>query len=80
MNLKYILQIFENGELKKELEYKTLRDIETVLRIEYHQVRQLYLLNKKQNKRAHPFLLEISKIYKIIDNPNLVCIPVINFD
>ena len=36
--------------------------------------------NKKNVKRAHPFLLEISKIYKIIDNPNLVCIPVINFD
>ena len=42
-----------------------------MLNIEYHQCRKLYLFNKKETKRAHPFLLELSKRFRIIDNPNL---------
>jgi hypothetical protein len=72
MNFKYIIQFLENdGTIKSEVQIKTLRDLEKMLNIEYHQCRQLYLLNKKKTKRAHPFLLELFKKVKIIDNPNL---------
>ena len=78
MNLKYILQILDtDGTIKTEKELKTLRELEKLLNIEYHQCRQLYLYNKKKVKRAHPFLLELSKRYKIIDNPKLI-IPVVD--
>lgn len=73
MNHKFILQFLDTeGNIKKEAECKTLRDIEKILGIEYFQVRQLYLYNKKPLKRAHAFLLELVKRYKIIDNPNLM--------
>jgi hypothetical protein len=72
MNFKFILQILnDDGTVKSEMQMKTLRDISNTLRIEYHQGRQLYLLNKKAKKLAHPFLIKLSERYKIIDNPAL---------
>jgi hypothetical protein len=72
MNNKFLLQILnDDGTLKSEMEMKTIRDISSTLRIEYHQARQLYLLNKKTKKLAHPFLIRLSQRYKIIDNPQL---------
>jgi hypothetical protein len=72
MNNKFLLQILnDDGTLKSEMEMKTIRDISATLRIEYHQARQLYLLNKKTKKLAHPFLIRLSQRYKIIDNPQL---------
>ena len=72
MKFKFIIQFLENdGTIKSELHIKTLRDLEKMLNIEYHQCRQLYLFNKKETKRAHPFLLELSKRFRIIDNPDL---------
>lgn len=72
MMYKFILQFLENENSKKEVEIKTLKDVALLLNIEYHQARQLYLFEKKQVKRAHPFLLELAKRYRIIDNPNLL--------
>ena len=40
MRNKFILQQYQNGELIKEVEMKSLRDIEKLLSIDYHQVRQ----------------------------------------
>ena len=72
MMLKFVLQFLETETNKKEVEIKTLRDIALLLNIEFHQARELYLFNKKQVKRAHPFLLELAKRYRIIDNPKLL--------
>jgi hypothetical protein len=68
MRDKFILQQFdENDNLIKQREMKTIRDISNLLSIEYFQARQLYLHNKK-NTKAHPFIKELSKRFKIIDN------------
>ncbi len=75
MNNKFLLQQLDNGNVIKEKEMKTLRNISELLNIEYFQARQLYLHCKK-NTKAHPFLKELSKTYKIIDNLKLMRINV----
>lgn len=67
MRNKFILQQFQNGELIKEVEIKSLRDIEKILCIEYHQVRQLFLHCAK-NTKAHPFVKNLAKEFRIIEN------------
>jgi hypothetical protein len=67
MRNKFILQQFQNGELIKEVEIKSLRDIEKILCIEYHQVRQLFLHCTK-NTKAHPFIKNLAKEFRIIEN------------
>lgn len=64
---KFILQQFDESNLIKELPMKSLRDISNLLNIEYYQARNLYLHNKK-NTKAHPFIKELSKRFKVIDN------------
>ena len=64
---KFILQQFDETQLIKQLPMKSLRDISNLLCIEYYQARNLYLHNKK-NTNAHPFIKELSKRFKIIDN------------
>jgi hypothetical protein len=75
MRNKFILQQFQNGELIKEVEIKSLRDIEKLLSIEYHQVRQLFLHCTK-NTKAHPFIKNLANDFKIIENkfikPNII--------
>jgi hypothetical protein len=72
MNNKFLLQqLDDNGNVIKEKEMKTLKLISELLNIEYFQARQLYLHCKK-NTKAHPFLKELSKTYRIIDNPKLM--------
>jgi len=75
MRNKFILQQFQNGELIKEVEIKSLRDIEKLLSIEYHQVRQLFLHCTK-NTKAHPFIKNLANDFKIIENkfikPNIL--------
>jgi hypothetical protein len=67
MRNKFILQQFQNGELIKEVEMKYLRDIQKILCLDYHQVRQLYLHCTK-NTKAHPFIKNFAKDIRIIDN------------
>jgi len=72
MNNKFLLQqLDDNGNVIKDKEMKTLKIISELLKIEYFQARQLYLHSKK-NTKALPFLKELSKTYKIIDNPKLM--------
>ena len=72
MRDKFILQQFdEDNNLIKQREMKTIRDISNVLCVEYFQARQLYLHNKK-NTKAHPFIKELSKRFKIIDNESTI--------
>jgi hypothetical protein len=72
MRDKFILQQFdENDNLVKQREMKTIRDISNLLCVEYFQARQLYLHNKK-NTKAHPFIKELSKRFKIIDNEKYI--------
>jgi catalase len=67
MRNKFILQQYQNGELIKEVEMKSLRDIEKLLSIDYHQVRQLFLHCMK-NTKAHPFIKNLANDFRIIEN------------
>ncbi len=70
MNYKFLLnQLDEEGNIIKSKEMKTIREINKLLNIEYHQARLLYLLSKKTTKKGiHPLLKELSKKYSITDN------------
>jgi hypothetical protein len=72
MNNKFLLnQLDEEGNIIKSKEMKTIREINKLLNIEYHQARLLYLLSKKETKKGiHPLLKELSKKYSITDNLN----------
>ena len=72
MNYKFLLnQLDEEGNIIKSKEMKTIREINKLLNIEYHQARLLYLLSKKETKKGiHPLLKELSKKYSITDNVN----------
>lgn len=71
MNYKFVLQTLDsNGNIIDDTPMKTLREITAIIGIEYFQTRQLYLHNKK-NTNAHPFIREVAKKYKIIDNPQI---------
>lgn len=71
MKEKFQVQFLnEDGSIKQTKNYKTLRQLEPILNIEYHQVRSLYLHSTK-NTKLHPFLKSISQKVKIIDNPDL---------
>ena len=78
---KFILQKLENNEVTNSKEYKSLKDITKALNIAYHQVRLLYLFGKQERpNKLHPFLKEVARTYRIIDNPNLKVANIINFD
>ena len=81
MNYKFLLnQLDEEGNIIKSKEMKTIREINKLLNIEYHQARLLYLLSKKETKKGiHPLLKELSKKYSITDN-NMNKFDDINFD
>ena len=49
-----------------EKNYKSYRDIANVLHLEYHQVRELHLLNTNPKKFLHPALKMLSSKYKIL--------------
>ena len=72
MNYKFSLnQLDEEGNIQKTKPMKTIREINKLLNIEYHQARLLYLLSKKPSKKGiHPLLKELSKKYSITDNMN----------
>jgi len=73
MIYKFTVQQYnENNELIKEKDIKTLKEIATMLNIEYHQARQLYLLCNGTTKKPHPFLKELSKTFKIIDKKRII--------
>lgn len=68
--MKYILQKLENGQVIAEKPVKNLRQLTTEMNIDYHQVRSLYLLEKKPSKKTlHPLMSYLHQNYKIIDNP-----------
>ena len=70
MKFKFILQkLKEDGSIEKEKEFRTLREIAEILNIEYHQARAIYLYNTKKSN-LHPFLKDLTTLYRIIDNPN----------
>ena len=76
MNYKFILQKFnEKQELENEKPMKTFREISQMLNVDYFQVRQLYLHNKK-NTNAHTFVKNLASKYRIIDNSNLYNLPI----
>ena len=72
MNYKFSLnQLDKDGNIIKTKQMKTIREINKLLNIEYHQARLLYLLSKKTSKKGiHPLLKELSKKYTITDNMN----------
>ena len=71
MNNKFILQnLNQEGEVVQEQECKSLKVIESMLNLPYHQVRLLYLHSRKPSK-LHPFLKEISQCIRIADNPKV---------
>jgi hypothetical protein len=71
MSNKFILlNLNQEGEIVFEQECKSLKVIESMLNLPYHQVRLLYLHGRKPSK-LHPFLKEVSQCVRIIDNPKL---------
>jgi hypothetical protein len=72
MNNKFIIEELDSfGNIIVSKPMKSLRAISELLQIEYFQTRQLYMFTKK-NTKAHPFLLQLSKSFRIIDNPALI--------
>ncbi len=69
MRNKYILiQLNNLGEFKRT-EYKTLRDIQFVLQLDYQTIQRFYRLCKKPNIRGvHSLFKDLSERIKIIDN------------
>ena len=62
----YTLNKFnENKQIIMTKDFKKLTDISELLKVEYHQIRQLYNLNKKTIKHLHPFLKALSLKYSI---------------
>ncbi len=72
MKDKFCIQTIDEqtGEVISSYPCKSFKQIATILDIDYHQARHLYLHNKNP-ARLHPFLLERSKRFKIIDNPEV---------
>jgi hypothetical protein len=72
MKHKFILQTLneQTGEVVNNYPCKTFKEIALILDMDYHQARLLYLHNKRPSK-LHPFLLERSKRFKILDNPEV---------
>ena len=70
MNFKFTLRVLnDDGTVKKEKEYKTLREIAKDLKIDYHQVRELNRITegKVEKKFLHPNLKELSEFIKVYD-------------
>ena len=67
MNYKFILETFETGEKKH---FKTMRDINSHLGIDYHKARGLYIYNTKGKKHIHSITKSLSEKYKIFDDPD----------
>jgi hypothetical protein len=82
MQSKYLLnQLDESGNVEKSKPIKTLRDAASLLHIEYHQARLLYLKSKKQNKGSlHPLLKALSKKFSITDSKTVKFNDDINFN
>lgn len=66
MKFRYILENLETGE---KTPYKTLRDIATFIKIDYHQARSVLLSEEKLY--IHPVIKMICSKYKIIHNPEI---------
>ncbi len=70
MNLKFTLKVLNtDGSIKREKDYKTLREIAKDLNIEYHQIREINRIteNKIDKKFLHPTLKDLSKQIEIHD-------------
>lgn len=70
MKFKFTLRVLnDDGTVKKEQQYKTLREIAKDLKIDYHQVRELNRITegKIQKKFLHSTLNELSEYVKIYD-------------
>ena len=63
--------IFTNKETQETKQFKTLREIENCLKIDYFQVRSIYLESKKPKKYLHPITKQLTEKYEIKDNPNM---------
>ena len=73
---KLILQILNSeGEVVESKSYKSLKHIERELKIEYFALRALWLMsNGKKVKNLHQFNDQISKKYRIINEPCLLLV------
>jgi len=67
MTKKFILEYKQTGNT---IECKSLREISLMLKIEYHQIRSIYLCDKKQF--LHPVIKNYCDLYRIYDNPALL--------
>ncbi len=72
MRIKFMVEIIDADGSSSKIQYKTLRAICEVHSIEYHHARSLYLESRHDSKKKylHPYLKDISKRFKIYDNPN----------
>ncbi len=72
--MKLILEILENGQVKKSKEYKTLKQIQNDYpQFDYHQLRAVYLeCTGKEKRRGHPLTSNLCKIIQIRDKINLL--------
>lgn len=74
MNLKFKFQILnDDGTVKQEKEFKTLKQIGEYLKIDYQTCNKFYKLCSKPEaerklKGLHQLLLTLYKRYRVIDN------------
>lgn len=69
---KFIVQIFDDeNKLMTTKQYKNLRGIEAEYNnIDYSQLRGIYLQSMgKTTRKQHPFIKQLNRKMKIIDNP-----------
>jgi hypothetical protein len=66
---KYLLQIYDNDQLKSEVSFKSLKAMERQSNIPYHQLRAIFLLSKKKSKFLHPHIQALYEKYKVISCP-----------
>lgn len=69
MRSKFVLiQLNETGEFKRT-EYKTLREIQELLQLDYQTIQRFYRLCKKTNiKGVHSLFKDLFERIRIIDN------------
>ena len=67
---KIVVQYLNNDKIIKEIKYKSLMDVSKELGIDYFQLYAVhqFSMNKKVRK-MQPFILNLTKQIRIIDNP-----------
>jgi hypothetical protein len=70
MRNKFLLiNLDSNGEVMFKREVKTLRELETILKLDYQTIQRFYRLCKKTNiKGIHSLFKDLYNKFRVVDN------------